>query len=181
MARNPFTDRSGSVAIEFSLILPILVTMCLGMFEVEEAVRAYMKTSLAAQTMATVVAIQSSVTPATMTDYCAGAKLVMAPYATGTLQIAVISVTNNGGTVQVDWTDVTCGGATAPTSAAAIALASSMVPTATNSVIIAQATYTYTSPMVFILPSTYTFTQTAFSRPRNQPTPSTGNWTITHS
>lgn len=170
------SNRSGSVAIEFALIAPILLLLFIGVFEVEEAIRADMKVSAAAQTMAMLVAMQSSVSSTQMTDYCTAAGYVMAPFSSGPLQIAVASVTNNAGVVGQDWSDTTCGNASAI--ADATASGSSMVPTATNSVIVVQATYRYTGAVNLVLPSTITMTQTQFSRPRN--TPATGNATIPH-
>lgn len=171
------SSRSGSVAVEFALIAPILLLLFIGVFEAEEAIRADMKVSTAAQTMAMLVAIQSSVTATQMSDYCTAAGYVMAPFSSGSLKIAVASVTNNAGTIRQDWSDTTCGDAAAITDATGIA--ASMVPTATNSVIVVQATYSYTEAVHLVLPSSITMTQTLFSRPRN--IPATGNATITHS
>ncbi len=165
-------DRAGAVAIEFALIVPLLLTLCLGLFEASEAVRADMKVRSAAQTLAQLVASQASINASTMSSFCAAAQLVMAPYATAPLQTAVASVSNTGGTAAIDWQDTTCGGGTVPGNA--VTLATSMVPNAGDSVIVVQATYTYTGPVVYVLPGTIDMSQIAYARPRS-------NTTVPHS
>lgn len=163
-----FGDRTGAVAVEFALIVPMLLMLCIGVFEASEAVRADMKVRSAAQTLAELVASQGSVTSTTMSSFCAAAKLVMAPYSTVPLKAAVASVTNTSGTVAIDWTDTTCGGGTVP--ADAVTLATPMVPNKGDSVIIAETSYSYTGPVVYVLPNTIGMSQIAYARPRSNTT-----------
>jgi len=165
----------GTALIEFALVLPIMITLFLGVFEVTRVVAASMRLANAATTMANLVAQQTSVsnTSSSMTDFCNGSGLAMTPLASASLKVAVASVTNkSSGGVTQDWSDVTCGSATAisnPTT-----LASTLVPNVNDSVIIAQATYAYTSPISYVLASSFTLTQTAYQRPYNVTT-------VTHS
>jgi len=167
-------NQRGTALIEFAMILPIMITLFMGIFEVTRVMSAYMRVANAAQVMADMVAQQSSVgdTSSSMTDFCNGSQASMTPYAGTSLKVAVASVTNTNGTVTLNWSDVTCNSATAisnPTS-----LASSLVPNTNDGVIIVQATYAYTSPISYVLQSSYTLTQTAYARPRNVTT-------VTHS
>ena len=154
-------DRSAVAVVEFAIVMPLMLMLTLGTFEATRAVRAKMKADFAAQTFADLIAAQNSVTSATLTNFCNGARMVMVPYTTTSLKAAIASVTNG----VVDWTDTTCGSATAisnPTS-----IATSLSGGGGNSVIIVQTTYAYTSPLSYLMPASITLTQTAFARPRN--------------
>jgi len=168
-------NQGGTALIEFALILPIMTTLFLGVFEVTRVVDADMRLANAAQVMADLVAQQSTAvsdTSTSMTDFCNGSKDAMYPLSGSSLKVAVSSVTHGSSSTAQDWSDVTCGSATAisnPTT-----LAASLVPNVNDSVIIVQATYAYTSPISYVLQASYTLSQTAFARPRNVTT-------VTHS
>ena len=154
-------SQRGVAVVEFAIILPMMAMLFLGTFEASRAVRAKMKASNAAQTIADLIAAQNSVSSADLVNYCNGAKAVMAPFSGTTLKAAIASVTNG----VVDWHDESCGGASAIASPTSIA--TSLNNGAGNSVIIVQTTYTYSSLLVYVLPASITMTQTAFGRPRN--------------
>ena len=153
-------DCRAVAVIEFAIIIPVMVTLTLGTFEVSRAVQAKMKASNAAQFIADMIAAQSSITAANLTNYCNGARMTMAPYSQSVLKAAVASVTNG----TADWHDTTCGSATAIASPASL---STLDDGSGNSVVIVQTTYTYSGVLVYLLPTSITMTQTAFSRPRN--------------
>lgn len=154
-------DRRAVAAIEFALVLPVMVMLCLGTFEASRAVQAKMKASNAAQVMADLIAAQNAVVAADLTNYCNGAKLTMAPYSQAALQAAIASVTNG----TLDWHDESCGSATAISSPTTVA--TTLSGGSGNSVIIVQTTYTYSATLVYMLPASITMTQFAYSRPRN--------------
>lgn len=171
-ARNLLTHQGGTALIEFALVLPIMITLFLGVFEGTRVVAASMRLANAAQSVADMIAQQSNIDANMMTNFCNGGQLSMTPLSGTSLTIAVAEVTNNNGTLTVDWNDVTCNGATAISNATT--LATTLVPNTNDSVVIVQATYAYTSPISYVLASSYTLTQTAYQRPYNV-------GTITHS
>jgi len=167
-------NQGGTALIEFALILPIMVSLFLGVFEVTRYVAADMRLANAAQVMADMVAQQTNVsdTATSMTDFCNASKDSMYPLAGASLKVAVASVTHYSSGTSQDWSDVTCNTATAI--ANSTTLASTLIPNVNDSVIIVQATYAYTSPISYVPKSSYTMTQSAFARPRNVTT-------VTHS
>lgn len=167
-------NQGGTALIEFALILPIMTSLFLGVFEVTRYVAADMRLANAAQVMADMVAQQSSVsdTSSSMTDFCNGSQDAMYPLSGSSLKVAVASVTHYSSGTSQDWSDVTCNAATAISNSTS--LASTLVPNVNDSVIIVQATYAYTSPISYVLKASYTLTQTVFARPRNVTT-------VTHS
>ncbi len=167
-ARRMRSDRRGVAAIEFALVGTLLLIATLGFFETVLIVRAQTLLSSVVANMAELVAAQSGVPIATLTDYCGGARLTMAPYPTTSLSMAVASVTHSStsGNTARDWEyDGACPTAAAAIgSAGAAALGGSMVPNGGDSVIIIKASYTYT-PSINVLLSSITLKQTAFARP----------------
>ncbi len=158
--RNFARDRSAVAVVEFAIVMPLLLMLTLGTFEATRAVRAKMKADFAAQTYASMIAAQTSVDAAALTNFCNGARMVMFPYTMTSLKAAVASVTNG----TVDWTDTSCGSATAISSPASLTTVDNG---GGNSVIIVQTTYSYTSPVPYLMGANITLTQTAFARPRN--------------
>ncbi len=161
LLRDFLRERRAVAVVEFAIVMPMMLMLTMGTFEATRAVRAKMKADFAAQTFADLIAAQSSVNAAALTNFCNGAQMVMVPYTTTSLKAAIASVTNG----VVDWTDTTCGTATAISNPTTIA--TSLSGGGGNSVIIVQTTYAYTSPVPYLMPASITLTQTAFARPRN--------------
>lgn len=161
-------DRGGVAAIEFAIVGTLLMTATLGFAEIVMLVRAQTVFSSAVANMAAMIAADAGVPPitqATLRDYCGGAQLTMAPYATTGLSMAIASVTQGTGR---DWEyDSACPtAATALGAANASTLASPMVTSSGASVLIIQARYAYTPAITILLPSVV-LTQTAFASPRH--------------
>ncbi len=157
-----FGSRRGTAALEFALVLPAMIICAIGSFEVTYYVMANLRLSAATQAMAELVASQTEIN--SMSDLCAGVRMIMTPLKSSPLSLAVASVTNSQDSgVETDWQDVTCGGAT-PIAVPAAA-AASLVPNAGDSVIVVQSRYSYTSPLSLILPANRSVSQTAFARP----------------
>jgi Flp pilus assembly protein TadG len=159
--RRLLRDRNAVAVVEFALVVPLMLALTMGTFEATRAVRAKMKADVAAQTMADLVAAQNSVDATALTNFCNGARMVMAPYPGSSLKAAIASVTNG----VVDWTDTSCGSATAIASPTTVA--TTLSGGGGNSVIIVQTTFSYSSPVPYMMPASITLTQTAFARPRN--------------
>ncbi len=160
------SDERGSVLVEFALVAPIMGLMLLGGAQLTQIVRVDMKLRQATQTLANLVAAQTSITTASIGDFCTGARLVMSPFVGQSLSGAIAEVTNNQQTqvIAVDWQDTSCGNASAIANAATLAAA--LVPTPGTSVVMVQATFTFQGAFRIILPATLTWSRTAYARPR---------------
>ena len=156
-------DARASIAVEFALLAPVMLIMLFGSISAARLVRASIKTWNIAQSIGDLVAQQTTLTTASMTDFCTGGQLTLAPF-TGALTATVASVTySTAGTRAVDWQDTTCGGTTLSN---ALALGTPYTPNAGDTVIVVQATYVYSFPASYVLPSSFTFKRTTYSRPR---------------
>ena len=164
LSRLPRDERAAAL-VEFALVLPIMISLFLGTFEVTRVVAADMRLASATQSYADMIAQQSTLTVAQMKNFCNGGKLAMTPLPASGLKAAVASVTHgNSGTAE-DWHDESSGSPKAIASATTIA--APLVPNVNDSVIIVQASYAYTSPISYVLKKSYTLTQSAYAHPRN--------------
>ena len=156
--------RRGTAALEFALVAPVLIALSTGAIGLCLVIRARTDLTQAAQSMAQLIAAQSTVTSSQITDFCTGAGDEMAPFATATLKLSVASVTNSNGTSATNWNDTSCGNGTAVVGAAS--LAASTVPANGYSTIVVQASYVFHNPLALVLPATFNLTVIAYARPR---------------
>lgn len=97
---------SGVSAIEFALILPVMVTMFLGVVEVSNYVLAARKTSTIASTAADLVSQDNYVTNAEMYDIMGALDVIVAPLRASDVKIVITSVVANAqGVPKVGWSD----------------------------------------------------------------------------
>src|SRR3954454_24657828 len=87
-------------AIEFALLLPLMITLYLGGVEVSQAVSADRKTTLVAHTVGDLVAQASNVTTADVTNVLNAGAAVAYPFPSSNLKVTVTSVCiNAAGTI----------------------------------------------------------------------------------
>jgi Flp pilus assembly protein TadG len=174
-------DRSGTVVVEFAMVLPVLMILILGSYETANLLIAYLKLEAAAETAAdlvsqtpqnTVLAASGSSTGWDFANISNAVDQVMTPLSTSSLKIAYASVTFTGtnGAAVIDWhkeinsaTAITI--TTLPSSVSAATLGNA-TSGSTDSFVVVQLTYPYTSPISYILNSTWNLTEAAFNRPR---------------
>lgn len=175
LSSNLVRDQSGTAAIEFAFIVPIMLVIFFGSYETASLVLAYMKLEDAAETAADLVAQTRVNTVLQSTDFpnfTNAVEQVLSPLPTsGTqLKIAYASVTYSTGSPVIDW-HLEVNGATALTIANIttnqnLANLGSETNGSTDSVIIARLTYAYTSSFSHVLGSAYTLSEIAYNRPR---------------
>jgi hypothetical protein len=82
-AKHLVPDRSGTVAVEFALLLPLMLTLFIAAFAITDVVMAYMKVNAAAETVADLIAQQQkTLADSDVLDYGNAARGVMAPLPT---------------------------------------------------------------------------------------------------
>lgn len=156
----------GIVAIEFALIMPVMLIMLTGLIEMSYLMMADRRVSGAAHTAADLIAQETDVTSTHLSDIFSASALIMAPFDTANLTIGVSSVRfdDTTGNPSEDWNSAyNAGTVTNPTT-----LATGMGEAGT-SVIIVTATYTYQPVLSAVLSGPYTMSETAITRPRYLP------------
>jgi Flp pilus assembly protein TadG len=86
-------DEHAVSAVEFALIVPVILVLLIGMVDINEALTVYRKMRQISSTVTDLMAQRSEVTPAEITMTLAGSASLLAPYDTTDLDI-VLSVVN---------------------------------------------------------------------------------------
>src|SRR5690349_6761355 len=99
-------DASGVSAIEFGLILPVMVVSYFGVAEIGNYILADRKVTSVAATATDLVAQSIQVTNSGMTDIMASLSVIMQPFNANDVQIRITSVTADAlGNTKVAWSD----------------------------------------------------------------------------
>ena len=88
-------DKRGVAAVEFALILPLMLLLYLGSTQIVQSLMASRKLSIVARALSDLVAQQpagSDLTDAQLNDVFAAAGSIMSPFSTGSLKMTVSSV-----------------------------------------------------------------------------------------
>src|ERR1700760_2943232 len=97
------SDQRALSAVEFALILPLMVTLYLGSVEVSQGIGAKRKVTMTARTIADLVSQPTNVTNADMTNSLNAAAAVIAPFSANNLIVTVSSVKiDANGTATID-------------------------------------------------------------------------------
>jgi Flp pilus assembly protein TadG len=156
----------GVAAIEFAMILPVLVLMFLGTFDGGRAIAAYMKMRAATYALASITNQYATIQATDMTSILGATSVVMAPYSSGTPAVKISQVQiSNKGVSTIEWS--AAQGATARTAGSSITPPSAMVVNSSY-LIFAEVSYTYT-PLFgyFGSGSGITFSDSLYVTPRS--------------
>jgi Flp pilus assembly protein TadG len=158
-------DEQGVSAIEFAMVLPLMVTLYLGGVEISQAVSADRKITLVTRTIADLVSQSATISNADMTNILNASSAVAAPLSAENLQVRVASVIfGAGGAMTIDWSYPSPNWS-APTMADITNIPDSLKVEGT-SLIWAEAQYNYTPAIGYVLTGTRPLTDKIFMRPR---------------
>lgn len=161
-------NRSGVSAIEFALILPVLLTMYFGAVELSNALTINRRTSMVASTAADLVAQEKTTSAAGLQDAFKAAESILTPVDTAPLKMVLTSVVADANNIgKVDWSCASGTGATPRAKDSNYAVPAGLTQP-NNSVIVAEVTYAFT-PMVgstYFNPGSYTMKRIFYARPR---------------
>src|SRR5215213_1408528 len=157
-------DRRGVSAVEFAMLLPLLITLYLGSVEISQGVGIDRKVTLTSRTVGDLASQVSSINNADMTNLLNAASSVLAPYDVSKLKVTVSAVTIDANNVaKIAWSDTKNG--TARTVGATVT-----VPTALNvastTLIWSEASFDYTPAIGYVITGTLTLSDQIYMRPR---------------
>lgn len=166
--RRLATAERGVAAVEFALILPLLLTLYVGSVELSSAITVDKRVATVAGSLGDLVArADSTIASTDVTDFFAAAATTMAPYAsTGVKQIVSCVKVSSTGVSKVGWS-VAYNGATAYADKAAYTLPTELKTLALNGyVIVAEARMSYTPLFGYFFKNAFSLYHQYFFLPR---------------
>lgn len=155
-------DGRGMVAVEFALIVPVMITIYFGTIETTNAMTAARRVTNVAQTAADLTAQASSVSTSDLNDIFAASTAILTPFPTSTVKITITSVVaNSGNSPTVAWSKTYNGG----TARSSVTLPPGLT-TAGSSVIMVEVVYSYASPVAEFITGPIVMRETAYLKPR---------------
>ena len=162
--RRLLRDKRGVSAVEFAMLLPLMITLYIGTVEVSQAIAVDRKVTLVARTLGDLVAQSTSVNAADMTNILNAAGAVVQPYSDSLIKITVSRVDiDNAGAAKVVWSKTKNGTARAVDSNVTLPAA---LNTANTSLIWAESEYGYTPTIGYVITGTMNLKDQIYMRPR---------------
>ncbi len=138
-------DRRGVAAVEFALILPLLLIVMIGTAETTSALNYKRKISQVAFSVADLVSQSSSLSSGDMSDIMTAARAIMQPFPADGLNVVIASVSfDSRGKATVDWSVNQSGGTPWSKGSAPPVTFPAGTARAGTSVVIGRANSTYT-------------------------------------
>jgi Flp pilus assembly protein TadG len=157
-------DQSGVSAVEFAMMLPLMLLLYLGTAEISLGIGADRKVTLTSRTVADLASQVSSISSADMSNILGASSAVIAPFDPTQLKVTVSEITidaNNNATIA--WSCTLGGSAHAVGSAVALP---SALNAANTSLIWGESAYTYKPPIGYVVTGTLNLTDQIYMRPR---------------
>jgi Flp pilus assembly protein TadG len=157
-------DERGVSAVEFAMLLPLMLSLYLGAVEVSQGIGADRKVTLTARTICDLVSQVSSIGTAEMTNALSASAAVMAPFPTSNLKVTVSSVKiDAAGKATIDWSDTFNGTARSKGSTVTLPAALNV---ANTYLIWSEVQYTYKPVIGYVVTGTLTLKDQIYMRPR---------------
>jgi len=171
--KNYFKQSQADVAIEFVFVLPVILIIFAGIYEMTMYSLAYNKLSRVTMSIGNSIT-KTNISQATILSYCAQAPLIMDPFdfAGGNGSIVISQVQNNGGTllasnVKISW-QIKYNSAVSKfgTVGATTGFPNGLSVTGNQAAVIVEAYYTYTPVLLYFMTVPKTIYQVNFFVPR---------------
>jgi Flp pilus assembly protein TadG len=157
-------DRRGSSAVEFALLLPLMLVMYFGSIQITDAISADRQVTLVASTVAEITSQYITVSSTDVSNILAAASSVLTPFPLANAQVTLSSVLiDANGKATVDWSATLNGTQRSGTVTGSIP-AALLIPN--TSVIWGEATYNYKPAIGWVVTGTIPMYDQIFLRPR---------------
>ena len=157
-------DPGGVSAVEFSLVLPLLLTAYLGTVEISQGLAIDRKVTLASRAVADLASQMSTINNADMSNILKASATVMSPFDQSVLKVVVTGVKIDGnGVATVAWSDTLNGTVRAVGSTVTLP-----APFKVNNstVVLGEVSYEYKSAIGYVVTGPINLTDQIFMRSR---------------
>ena len=158
-------EERGVALLEFAFVLPFLVLLFLGGFQLMDAISAYRKVGNTVRTLADLTTQNTTMTATQADEILNASQQVMAPYSpsSASLRISQIQI-DAAGKATISWSRALNG--TAYANGTVVTMPTGLA-TASTYYIFSEINYTYTPRLASTLIGTIPLTQTIYMSPRN--------------
>jgi Flp pilus assembly protein TadG len=157
-------DQRGVSAVEFAMLLPLMITLYLGTVEVSQGVGADRKVTLTTRTVADLASQVSSINNTDMTNMLNASAAVIAPYDPSKLKVTVSEVkVDANGVAKVEWSDTLNGTKRGVGSTVTLPTALAVPNTY---LIWSEVSYTYTPAIGYVITGSLNLSDQIWMRPR---------------
>ena len=157
-------DQNGVSAVEFAMLLPLMVTLYLGAVEVSQGVSIHRKVTLTARTVADLASQVTGINNASMANMLKAAEAVIAPFPSGELKVTVSAVNiDANGIAKVAWSDALNGTPRAPNSTVTLP---SALNVANSQLIWSEVHYNYMPTIGYVITGALNLFDQIYMRPR---------------
>lgn len=169
MTKRFLTGEDGVAAVEFALLLPIMLLLYFGGVEATQAVMVNRQVALTATTVTNIVSQYTTISQSTqMPDILNASVQVMAPNYSTNVHVVVSSISiDSHGQATVAWSQTLNG--TALTTGQIVTVPASL-DIAGTTLILGQVTYSYAPPYDFMHIGPFNLTSTVYMSPRDSTT-----------
>jgi Flp pilus assembly protein TadG len=161
-------DQRGVSALEFALIMPIIIVLIFGMANISQALMAQRRVNHIASAMGDLTAQNLTMMDSDFTDMFSVAAFMMKPLDQSDLSIRITSVIVDGKKIpHVDWS--VAGPTLQPGlthGAQVTTLPAGLISNTGDSVVMAETTYTFDAPVKALMPNGIKFKEVYYFRPR---------------
>jgi Flp pilus assembly protein TadG len=157
-------ERRGLAAVEFAMLLPMMLTLFLGSVEVTTGIAIQRKVTLTAHALADLSSQFTVIADADMSNILSASSDVIAPYAAAKLQSVVSELSiSSAGQATVVWSATLNG--TARTVGSTVSVPSGLaVPN--SYLLLGEASYSYNPTYGYVITGTMTLSDQIYMRPR---------------
>jgi Flp pilus assembly protein TadG len=167
--RRFIADKRGVSAVEFAMLLPLMVTLYLGGVEVSSAIAIERKMTLVARTLGDLTAQATSVSEADLSNIKAAATAIIAPFDDTKIGITISSVIVDAQKVaKIKWSDKNANGITRNLGDVVSSMPATFKESSTYPIYLvwAESKYTYTPTIGYVITGSMNLTDQIYMRPR---------------
>jgi len=157
-------DQRGVTAVEFAMLLPLMLTLYLGSVEISQGVAIDRKVTLTARTIADLASQSTTLSTADMSNILGAASSVIAPYDASQLRVTVSQIKiDSNGNATISWSNTQGGTAHGVGSGVTLPAA---LNTANTWLIWGEASYSYRPTIGYVVTGTLNLSDQIYMRPR---------------
>lgn len=170
IARRFGADRKGVAAVEFALVVPVLLVLYMGTIEVSDLIAVDRRVNVIAGTMGDLVArSEACISNTEISDYFKASEGIIVPYSkTGLMQAVHFLSVSSGGVATVSWSQAYNGGTTKTVGSTYSEFPQAMKDIASGQwVVMSETSYAYKPMLGWVVASAINLHRVSYYMPRS--------------